>query len=124
MIELHITDERGNTISHQLDLGRHSLGKSSDCDIILMDSFASRHHAELLVSNKGIFIIDAGSKNGIFVNGKRVKQYLKLKEGQPVKIGNLALSIAKPKFKLFVRAGRINDNESIDETVERLLQTN
>ena len=136
MIELLIEDGKGNVISHQLGEGRHILGKSLDSDIVLMDNFASRHHADIVVSDIGTFIIDAGSKNGIRINGKRINKLLKFENDTRCTIGNLTLWIREPKFKLFVKDGRIPgkeksnnsdkppilDSDSIDEKVAKLLQ--
>jgi len=115
MIELQIEDSRGNIIRHQLGEGRHTLGKSLDSDIVLMDSFASRYHADIVVSGKGIFIIDADSKNGIRLNDKRIQKTLKLNTGQTFTIGALKLSIKEPKFKLFIKPGRKPEKQKKNE---------
>jgi len=115
MIELQIEDSRGNIIRHQLGEGRHTLGKSLDSDVVLMDSFASRYHADIVVSGKGIFIIDADSKNGIRMNDKRIKKTLKVETGQVFTIGKLSLSIKEPKFKLFIKPGRKPEKQQQDE---------
>ena len=139
MIELQIEDSRGNVIRHQLGEGRHTLGKSLDSDIVLMDSFASRYHADIVVSGKGIFIIDADSKNGIRVGKKRINKTLKLEKGQIFTIGSLKLSINEPRFKLFIKPGRKPEKqkkaeqeegpvtdiqiENIDDVVSKILMT-
>lgn len=132
MIDLLIEDERGNIIKHQLGDGKHILGKSASSDVMLMDTFASRNHAELIVSNDTVFVIDTNSKNGVVFMNRRIKKNLKLKPGQSFNIGNLKLSLKKPLFKLFVKAGRKITNEqhkvdisklsTIDEKVTALLQ--
>ena len=49
------------------------IGRSPQSDVVLDDLLASRHHAELRFSSSGdAQIVDLGSANGTFVNGRRV----------------------------------------------------
>ena len=133
MIELLIEDSRGNVISHQLGEGRHTLGKSPESDIVLMESYASRYHADIIVAKQGVFVVDANSKNGIRYKGEIIRKSLSLKDGETFDIGHSKLTIRNPKFQLHIKEGRrfnderecvdlseINSN-NIEETVSRLL---
>lgn len=135
MIELLIEDERGNVISHQLGEGRHTLGKAPTSDIVLMDSYASRYHADIIVARKGVFVIDADSRNGIRFKNKKVKKTFKVEEGEDFYIGKLKLSTRGLRFNISVKDGRkpsIDDMDTvelsevdsgnIDEQVSKLLQ--
>lgn len=59
-------------------IGCNKIGRSSDCDIVLLENTVSDHHANLNVkqlktSHKILAsIIDVGSKNGIFVNDEEL----------------------------------------------------
>lgn len=106
MIELLIEDSRGNIVTHQLGEGRHTLGKSPDSDLVLMDPYVSRYHADLLVTRTGMFIIDMDSTNGIWSQGKRIKKILKINHGEVFTLGRMKLQTRIPRFKLYVREGR------------------
>lgn len=106
MIELLIEDERGNMITHQLGEGRHTLGKSVDADIVLMDGFVSRYHADIFVTKSGVYIIDMESTNGILFEGQKVNKTMKIEDGQSFHIGKLKLTTKLPQYRLFVREGR------------------
>ncbi|HEC28283.1 MAG TPA: FHA domain-containing protein [Gammaproteobacteria bacterium] len=133
MIELLVEDKHGNVISHQLGEGRHTMGKSSSSDIILMDQYASRYHADIFVGKSSVFIIDAGSKNGVALNGKKITKTLKLECGDSFNIGDLKLTIGEARYKLFLKNGKdftsaelgteVCDakGKNIEETISELL---
>jgi pSer/pThr/pTyr-binding forkhead associated (FHA) protein len=51
------------------------LGRAADNDVVVRDPTVSRHHAELLGDPAhGYEIVDRGSRNGTFVNGRRVER--------------------------------------------------
>jgi pSer/pThr/pTyr-binding forkhead associated (FHA) protein len=51
------------------------LGRAADNDVVIRDPTASRHHAELLGDPAhGYEIVDRDSRNGTFVNGRRVER--------------------------------------------------
>jgi tetratricopeptide (TPR) repeat protein len=51
-------------------------GRAVDTDIVITDASASRKHAELVLSPEGYVLKDLNSSNGIYVNGKRLKEKL------------------------------------------------
>jgi pSer/pThr/pTyr-binding forkhead associated (FHA) protein len=48
------------------------LGRSAESDIVLEDQFASRQHAEIRWSDNAYQVHELQSKNGVFVNGRRL----------------------------------------------------
>lgn len=64
------------------------LGRGEENDIVLQDGNASRVHAEVVRDRSGRFVVrDLGSRNGIFVNKKKVPQ-APLSGGDRILIGN------------------------------------
>ena len=70
-----------------------TIGNAVDNDIVVPDVLASRHHAILVPTADGVRIQDAGSTNGTFVNGQRVKDAL-LRDGDVITLGNTDLVFA------------------------------
>lgn len=72
----------------QFDLhaARLTLGRSAENDVVLDVEGVSRVHALLVHSEEGWFIRDNNSKNGIFVNGEKVKESW-LETGDMVQLG-------------------------------------
>jgi pSer/pThr/pTyr-binding forkhead associated (FHA) protein len=63
------------------------IGRVRGNDVVLQDSHVSSHHA--VVQNQGnqFFIIDLGSSNGTYVNGRPVVQPCLLEPGDEIRIG-------------------------------------
>ncbi|GAA4251340.1 hypothetical protein GCM10022255_043570 [Dactylosporangium darangshiense] len=58
---------------HEFGAGRIRIGRGTDNDIVLTDLRSSRNHAELRRKAAGGFeVVDLGSRNGTFHNGKQV----------------------------------------------------
>lgn len=59
--------------------GGLQIGRSKDNDVVIDDDGVSRFHVRLLYDNGSLWIQDAGSRNGVFVNGQRVTDHRALK---------------------------------------------
>ncbi len=68
------------------------IGRNVKSDILINHESVSREHAEFTRSENGYHIKDLGSKNGIYVNNQRVKEYT-LHDGDAIIIGSRNFSI-------------------------------
>lgn len=68
-----------------------SVGRSSECDIVLDDHRASRHHGDFRWNGRQWEVVDRGSTNGTYVNGMRVHRPYDLRLGDRVTIGETTL---------------------------------
>ena len=67
------------------------LGRVQGCDLVIRDERASRQHAELRAEpGGGVRVVDLGSANGTFVDGRRVDEAL-LAGGEELRIGGVEL---------------------------------
>lgn len=64
-----------------------SIGRDPDCGVILDDANVSRYHARLVFHNAAIWVQDVGSRNGVFLNEKRVVRHKQLSPGDEMVIG-------------------------------------
>ncbi len=63
------------------------IGRDKKCDILLDSPEISREHAKLEKNSVGMFVLtDLGSKNGVFVNGKKVDKAV-LHENDKIRFG-------------------------------------
>jgi len=60
----------GETI--EIRRGKLLIGREEDCHLRPESEFVSRHHCVLLLDDYTLRIRDLGSKNGTFVNGRRI----------------------------------------------------
>jgi hypothetical protein len=67
------------------------IGRGSGNDIVLQDSQASRHHAEVFRQGEQCFVRDLGSTNGTFVDGERLAGPRLLQPGDQIQIGETIL---------------------------------
>jgi hypothetical protein len=65
---------------------RVTLGRSSDCEVVVEDANVSRRHAELVADEHGWTVADLGSTNGIKVNRRRVDR-ARLEHGDRITLG-------------------------------------
>jgi len=68
-----------------------SVGRSSECDVVLNDHRASRHHADFRWTGQEWEVRDRGSTNGTYVNGMQVHQPYELRLGDRVTIGETTM---------------------------------
>lgn len=93
MIELHIEGRYTKPVSYELTLGRYKIGKAYDADIILYDSYVSNYHAEIIITDKGLFLNDLKSRNGTWCNSKRLSGQKELSDGYLFTIGSSKLQL-------------------------------
>ncbi|HEY8131359.1 MAG TPA: FHA domain-containing protein [Thermoanaerobaculia bacterium] len=69
------------------------IGRGSRCQIRLHSSSVSRQHARIRLDSSGPSIEDLQSRNGTFVNGKRIEAPTALQNGDNIEIGVDAMTI-------------------------------
>lgn len=85
--------EGDQTSTFQLLRGEHIIGRRFK---VLgreyeLDSYVSRKHARIVVTSGAATIVDAGSSNGLFVNGRRVSRQRRLEDEDRIKMGDSTL---------------------------------
>ena len=72
-----------------------SIGRGTDNDIILNDSFASHHHAVIALLNNLYVIEDMGSVNKTYVNGQAITGRQYLQSGDIITIGSVSFEFGR-----------------------------
>jgi len=63
------------------------IGRGTDTDLRIDDPGISRHHAEIRQQGGDVIIYDAGSTNGVVIDGQRVSQ-ARLEDGTDIRLGS------------------------------------
>jgi pSer/pThr/pTyr-binding forkhead associated (FHA) protein len=80
------------------EVGRpYQVGRSSGCDLVLADDDISREHAAFERRWDGVEVRDLGSKNGVEVDGARIDEVARLRDGQIVVVGSTRLRLDDPE---------------------------
>ncbi|MFR9195628.1 MAG: FHA domain-containing protein, partial [Ruminococcus sp.] len=62
------------------------VGRHGAADIRFTDMSVSRYHAVLYVSNGVWSVMDLGSKSGTYVNGRKIRSQVKLKDMDEIRL--------------------------------------
>jgi hypothetical protein len=74
---------------YPLNPGLNTLGRSSDNNVIVEDLYVSRRHCAVLVHHDRVCMLhDTASKNGTFLNGKKIAVPTQLRPGDEIRICN------------------------------------
>ena len=88
MVQLFIYPKTGDPSTFPLGAKRVSIGRTAANDIVLSDQFSSGCHAVIAPTERGYALLDQGSKNGTFVNGRRVNGEIDLARGDEILVGS------------------------------------
>jgi pSer/pThr/pTyr-binding forkhead associated (FHA) protein len=95
MPNLYIYPKEGDVFDFLLKTRKISIGRSSKNDIPLQDPFCSGTHAFFFPFEEGFALHDNNSKNGTFLNGKRIRKDKALKRGDEILVGSTRIIFDK-----------------------------
>jgi hypothetical protein len=75
--------------------GEHVLGRGSDCSIVVDAAGVSRHHARIEVVGDRANVVDLTSKNGTFLNRRRIECRTPLKHLDEIGVGAAVLTVRR-----------------------------
>lgn len=93
MYAVVITDEGG--VRRRLDFSKSELtvGRVQGNDIVLAKRNVSKQHARLSLKNDQAIVVDLGSTNGTWVNGRKITSPHPLKKGDKIYIADFILTL-------------------------------
>lgn len=110
---------KGETPRQQFELTgpRTIIGRHPECDIVLELNAVSRQHAQILRDGDRYCVEDMGSRNGTFVNGKKVKGRITLKQHDRIKIGEILFTFHLQPTPSMLEEAQETDEESGGSTI-------
>src|SRR5262249_19164081 len=94
-----------------------TLGRSDSCAVVIALPVISRLHARIELQHDRYMLVDAGSANGTFVNGKRIEQGTQLSTGDEIWLGSSDVTLTFPdrEATLFIQPSILPPPLFIDE---------
>ncbi len=89
---LVLVSSAGNT-PHSLRRLSTRIGRNFDNDIVINNDRVSRYHAEIVREEDEMKIIDKDSRNGVWLNGKKISKRATIKPGDLIRIGRQEFSL-------------------------------
>ncbi len=112
----------GDLIQDQWVLNRApiTIGRAPDSEIRLESRWVSRTHARIQIEANHYVLEDAGSKNGVFVNGQRVTRSRRLEDGDVIQVApGLELTFVDSESTAPL-PGRLGPGISLDRAKRRV----
>ena len=73
-----------------------TIGRGGGCALVLADDqYASTVHARVFRRGNDLFVDDLESRNGTFVNGKRISSTTKLRKGDQLQFGGTVCDVSR-----------------------------
>ncbi|MBS3995435.1 MAG: FHA domain-containing protein [Alkaliphilus sp.] len=66
-----------------------TMGRNKDNDIVIVDPYVSNHHAKIILDENFYFLEDFDSANGTYLNGDKLMDAIKLRNGDRIKLGQV-----------------------------------
>lgn len=104
MFKLLIIRPDGKQLEQEFDGDQTVIGRHEKCELRLVDGMVSRNHSMIFREGKRFLIKDLDSRNGTWVNGRRIKNRRHVKSGDVFQVGPFRI-IFEPDL-----AGGLNDN--------------
>jgi len=91
-MKLQVSQPQGTPHQVELPGPKVVIGRDPSCDLVLSDQRCSRRHAVLDDGPEGLTIRDAGSSNGIRVNGRPLRRS-RLAPGDTIRLGDTTIRV-------------------------------
>jgi len=98
MATIYIYPKEGDSWKLEIDKEAVSIGRAQGNDVTVADPNCSSRHAFIELAGGGFVIRDAGSKNGTFVNGRRVECPTVLSQGDEIALGSTTMTFDRPRM--------------------------
>lgn len=104
--------EEGKKLEVGPDIVEATIGRGTDCDFQINDANVSRRHAIIRRDWNDITIEDAGSKNGVVINDRRITRPTALRDRDEIMLGAMRLTYIDPSAKFL---GKLDDIPAFQE---------
>ncbi|MBL8955280.1 MAG: sigma 54-dependent Fis family transcriptional regulator [Myxococcaceae bacterium] len=91
LADVRLKVQTGRAVQERkLDLSAVTVGSDPACDVVVDDAAVSRRHCVVQLGEKGVSVRDAGSRNGVVMNGARIVEAF-IEPGHVLELGDSKL---------------------------------
>lgn len=101
---LKVVAPDGKEQSVQLENNELQIGSSLESTLVLAGHGVSSKHCRIYPRGEALLIIDRGSRNGTFVNSRRIVEPTEINEGDRIAVGAYILELMPPRAKVDTRS--------------------
>jgi pSer/pThr/pTyr-binding forkhead associated (FHA) protein len=98
--------DEGKRFDIGVDVSEVVVGRGNDCDFQINDANISRRHAIIKRDWNEITVEDAGSKNGVVINDRKIARATALRDADEILLGAVRLTFIDPSAKFI---GKLDD---------------
>jgi pSer/pThr/pTyr-binding forkhead associated (FHA) protein len=91
----YLSDPSGQ--EHPLQKAVTRMGRALENEIVILDKRSSREHAVVRRDGRKSILEDLGSTNGTYLNGERLQHPVPLRDGDQVRVGDVAFVFHDPE---------------------------
>jgi len=92
----YLSDPSGQ--EHPLQNAVTRMGRAVENEIVILDKRSSREHAVIRREGRRSILEDQGSTNGTYLNGERLQHAVQLRDGDEVRVGDVAFTFHDPEM--------------------------
>ena len=108
---LEVKNGRGSGTRANLTLGSPTVvGRDPGCDLSVDDPDVSRNHARVFSDLDGTYLSDMDSKNGVWLDGRKISGSFKLHSGQQFRIGETTIEYIDPAEQYLASLEKMADH--------------
>ena len=95
------------TTRHELGEASIVIGRDPHCDLFFVNQKLSRRHARVEPGPDGVTLVDLGSRNGVWVNEKKIGEH-RLAPGDSIRLGGLRMVYEEDDAEPTLELGRLD----------------
>lgn len=92
--QIRITKPNRETYYKKLNRNKISIGNTTSNDIVIDDSYVSKHHCKIVKEHDQIWLIDLGSTNGTYIDGEKIEK-IELENNTSFMIGKTEIALQR-----------------------------
>ncbi len=93
MFSLTLFDQRGGSQRREFHQGEVTIGRAPENEVVLAGANVSKNHARISVRGPELAIVDLGSTNGTFLNGRRIAEPQVVGPSDRIDIGDFSMTL-------------------------------